>query len=429
MAQTIDQVAAQLRTRDMRNGAVNTIRPIFLTGGLPSAYHWVGEWSINDPNAGTAAALTDENFLFVVAAIYSAALAGTVADPTKRRSTAMLLAAGRRAVTLDWMITQADVVPTQLSAVSVTYDATANDAITINTPHTNVMVTSAVVSAEFAAMAATDEVTEALTKAMKIGAATPVTQGVVLVQTGQHHFVESHYSVFRAVVKQVYGQANVTVLALDQTEYEDVMGHKVSHPIKSELMMTWARSEAVKIRFIAAAFESPVVRVPAKTDSESAMSAVGKILGRTETTMKRFNVGIGNIVAEVNDKMVSLSNDIAANPSVEARAPIEAAAVAEMEKMSAGIAFSYGFYLAMLDDSERREAGESLSKSKFLRRMGTEEFGMRDEGRQAYDLGRKYFRAQVREGYLPGVGLFGAETPARLTPIEAVNSTARTAGA
>ena len=101
----------------------------------------------------------------------------------------------------------------------------------------------------------------------------PVCQGVVLYKTGSHHFIDPHKSVARAVIKQAFPEVNVGVAPLDKEQLEDLLAHKMAHPIKTNVMVGYATDVAMPARLKAANLASAAVRLPAKSDGEAFLAA------------------------------------------------------------------------------------------------------------------------------------------------------------
>lgn len=390
---------------DLINGARVDFAPIFIEAGLDAAYHWpcddlVAQFGAVTDAASMRTAVTRE------AAIYINSMRDQVTNLATRTAMASLLAWARVISRRAYGIVEADVNPNQLMANVADLFAAPANGVQANPAGTNDLAAwEAIIAA--AVTWYDDNYTVVLPNMSKMAIAAPVLNGVLLVYTGMHHFVDPHKQVMRVVTKQVFGTNDPGVAHTTTEQYEDVMFHKAFHPVKSSRLTWLAREEDMRVRLRALGVASAAVRVPALFPSERAMSAARALVATVEASAGEYNLAIDGDAFRAAAAGVTLGGPV--TPTTISTHADNVAAF--FERQGGNLAWCAGFVSAMADETPAELGRMSILRAESVRRIAREHAAQTASGMNHYKVARRWMRAQANAGRLPGVGLFGAAAP------------------
>lgn len=397
---------------NLRNGNAANYTVVHIAAGIPAEYHF-----ILSPDIPTA--LTLERHLLADSAMYSVQMtaAGLVADVARKR--AVVLAAVRMGIRKSWNIVDGDLIAAQRHdeayylARHVLGQALAPAGQ--QTPANAAAFPLAAVRDEVAALTAMPELFEPVTLArlFRLGMAMPVVTGVILVKTdGQHHFIDQHKNVYRAVQRQVLGRGTPIPFDLEAEVFEDLVAHKSTHPINSASMITFAREEATKTRLMAAGIASAAVRVPAQYGPESAMSAITSLVRKAVSIGRAANIAVDMVAVEALIELVFNGIDLN-TPDGRRVGADRAQAFATTHGVD--LARCMGILQATCDNANIQRP--ALMRSYALARIVEENPSSMAEGVDQMTVFYRSQRERARRGILGGMALFGSEVPNDSNPL------------
>lgn len=396
---------------DLLNGSREHFQYIFVSAGIHAAWYWPDDASVTQngaciDEATLRTAVTREAAVYVARFTEGAILA----NPAQRIAAAVQLAwcrvIGRRA----WGIAEADLSTTERVAYPANmYVANNADAATAYTT-----ASTAVIMTRY--LRETETWYEArkldyLPKLALLAIGTPVTNGVTLVMTNTHHFVEPHKGVQRAMTQQQFGSATgwPAECGMSVDEIEDVVYHKAFHPVAANRLCMLARSTDVKVHLKAMGLSGSVVRVPAMFQPERAVSAFRALVMQVSELAGEYNVSLPakDMEDEFNALRVSGVVTPAAVCDLEER-------VLEFEgKFGSGIAWCGGFISAIAADARqvgmRRKV--SILDSYAIKRVMDAHLVSSQAGSAHVSAVKRFNRRLGELGHLVGASVFGAPMP------------------
>lgn len=407
---------------DLINGDEATFGFIHLTTGIPAEFAWVTDEQLRlIPDPADSAAL--RALIVCEATIYSLLIAGAGVAQAKARTMALTLAAARRAMRRAWGIATADTEDTQ--RVEILPDALDNAAhagpvgiqadLSLGAEVNNFATTAewaterGHVDAAYAA-----HVDTIIVKAQMIGIGMPACNGVTIVNTLAHHYVDPHKRICDAVVDQVMGANWSAPGGMTAEEFKDTLCHKAAHPVASPRLVWLARSSEAKRRLVRIGLGSAAVRLPASFAPEKAIGAIAAMAKKGAAAATAANVAVR--MDAVDKAQTDVTAAIQAQPN---QAGIENAdLILEGLKTTHGghIAWLAGFLQAQFDDTGAAARARSVLSSYAVKSLMTENSTFAAEGANHYELSMKYRKARAKEGYLVGLGLMGADKPADFAP-------------
>jgi hypothetical protein len=391
---------------DIVNGDDGHFTYIHVSAGVANGYHWpsdtlLAQFGPTSSEGELRTAIVREG------AYYYVKLGGEIASDEARLSASMAIAWSRASGRRAWGFTEVDLSTTEIAREAG--NLFVADAVGVRNNLAN-----GVEPAELdAAMALADawyaaRREDTLPNLAKLAVGTPVTNGVTMVFTTNHHFQDPHKNVQRAMLNQIYGTQAVDVAGLTKDAFEDAVFHKAFHPIASSRLVWMARSEMVKPRLHRMGLSAAVVRVPAQFQPERALSAYEALINQIREMEGEYNIAI-DYDAVMAD--IEISRQM---PSVTASAVV--AMEQRVSDFSArrgyGISWLAGLLSALDEDTPREVGRATVLRSHAVKRIIREHPAAAAAGTQHYRMVRRWQRAQANEGQLPGVGLFGAAAPA-----------------
>lgn len=405
------------------NGPANQITPVFITQGIHGGYHWILVAMTNSGGPNEVAEPTLVTRMYRMAALYSARLKVIIANDKERAMTSIALAAGRLSISAHWKIQPGDIIPAQRADTAGHWEAGSSVAIG---QWVGESPTPAQVEAELAHLPALDEPLAMCDVVKDIGSfvghvakaaiGMPVAQGVVLVKTLVHHYVEPHKRVAEAILSQVFGDRTRSAPDFPEDKFLDVVCHKLAHPIVTAKMVAWAKDENMRAKMAAVNLASAAVRCPAKTDPEAFASALVRLTNMAASAAVKCNVACGDIAADA----VAMAADVKASCAAEdPRVGMVQAQEAVAEWVNAracDLACLAGILAQSVEEASiaTMAASNTVLRSKGIERIVRDYAVNVAEGRAIYNNASRWKADQARAGFLVGHGLFGAEPMATL---------------
>lgn len=399
---------------DMVNGNVADFRYIFVTAGLAAAYHWVVGAAMAIA-AADAAALRD--IIINEACFISVMLVAAGGDAVQHRKAALLVAAARRAMRRSWGFVAGDIEATQRFEV---HAAGAVDPVLTAAGVLSADIAGRCTVAEYAAERAaldalwTPDVDVFLTAAMRIGSVMPITTGICLVASGGHHFVDPHKAAARGAIKQVLGGRETTAWEMPVEAYEDALGHKAAHPVRTSVAVFLAREAETKRRLIRIGMAAVALRVPAKFSPQKSADALQALVVKSAEAMANACVAVN--AAPVNQLVTGVAAALA-NPDIGLGLQAADELVTAFKTAHGGnVAWCAGFMSALYTATDVPRSSQTLTNAYAVRSAGRDNGAMFAMGANHYANFARWERARAKEGYLTGYGLFGAAAPADRHP-------------
>jgi len=168
----------------------------------------------------------------------------------------------------------------------------------------------------------------------------------------------------------------------------------------------------------AAGLASAVVRVPAKSDVESLMSAAVRVVEAATSLAATANVSVGGGVNELKALAAATTAKVrtAADPSARVKADLEARAA--LVAFEADVAFCGGMFAEAMGPG----ANTSLLQAKGIARIMNENPVSTSRGKSVYAAANVWGNDRVRAGALPGYAIFGAAVPPPMTAAPAASA-------
>lgn len=410
---------------NLRNGVAARIAAVHLTAGIPEAYHWI------DPSIGITVDVDGEPdantdpYLMIgrVAAIYMHFMAASEADAAKRARKAMYLAAARLAVACHWEIRRPELIAAQVRDIDMVWAA---DGSQFGAPRVTTGPTAEDIRAQLALLPTADAVfggkmmEEWLGLVARAALGMPVCQGVVLYKTLSHHFVDPYKPVARAVLSEVFGRGSGAggIAELTRDEFEDIICHKACHPILNSIMIGAALDEDTVARMRAVGLASAVVRVPAKSDVESLLSAAVRIVDSAASLASTANVDVGNGANALKALARDTTTSMRAAADASGRVRADLAARAALATFEADVAFCGGMFAEAMGSGP----STSLLQAKGITRIMAENPVSVKRGRDVMAAAAVWSNDRVRAGALPGYAIFGGTVPPPMTAAPAATA-------
>lgn len=414
---------------DLVNGPANTLVHIFVGAGLAEPWRWVTDAMFANMDVGEAARVTDNSLrsrVVAEAAFHSLKLVDSGVAQDKARSMALTLAAGRVAMRRAWGIANADIVATQMMDVTVPPEVAAAvgpapaalvpagleaDGSARNDVFAAASGTAASYNAERAALeplydAMADDV---LLATMQIAIGMPACNGVTLVTTLAHHYVDPHKQVCDAVVDQFMSDDTPLPAAMSKDEYRDVVCHKTAHVVETPRLVGIARSEDARARLESIGQGAATVRIPAQFEAERAAAALQAVVRKGASASRKANVVVDQ---QPVDDLVAATVQVMVN-SPNAQGTLAAKALVNDFKQAHGygVAWLAGYLKAMYDDIGANRRARSAISARTLEGLIEDFEEAYADGADHYLLAAKWRKARAKEGFLDGHGLFGAQAP------------------
>lgn len=409
-----------MKTPNLRNGDAATFGLVHVSEGIPTPWKWPSDATFAnihpmDATHSGAERIASEAAIYATGLAKSPGVAASIAVRTK----ALICAAARAQIRHAWGITDNDIEANQLLVTNVQVEATGTHTAGIAD-----IGTAADLEVERVAIRAMyDEMSQDfLAKVVRAAMGVPVVVGVILVQTGTHHFVEPHKKIATAISNQVFGARSVVAPNITTDEFDDALYHKAAHPIRTDLMTSWARAEDTKVKLCAVGLASAGVRVPAKFAPERAASAFHAIVHQAATAARTANVAAN--VATVDAMLTEVSSAIAADASPAGQLAAEGILNRFVAANGVDIAWLTGFYRAELQEAGLNLTTQSVFRAYSITRVLAEHPASAASGANHHSDAMRWRRNRAREGYLPGIGIFGAPQPADFGSLPAGNVSA-----
>jgi hypothetical protein len=238
----------------------------------------------------------------------------------------------------------------------------------------------------------------------------PACNGVTMVTTMIHHYVDPHKVICDTLMTQVWNKPMTAPGTLTVEELKDVMCHKLSHPISSTVLVWMARSQKVKHKLISIGLGGAAVRLPAEFGAEKAASAFFAVVARGKEAAKSGNVNVVMAPVEAlrNSVKATLAAATATNPMQEAINVVETFKT----EYGYGVAWLAGYLYASFEATGAKVIQRSVINAysvKTLCDTFPEAFA---EGSEHHSMVIRWKKAQSRSGRLTGFGFFGATVPA-----------------
>lgn len=390
---------------DLRNGDAAHYDIVHVASGIPTHYHTI---RADPPFPGIAAggpgALRDR--IRLSAAVYAQRIEASGVDAGLARAQGCCLAAVRQGIYRTWRIQTNELIAAQvINNADLNFNAALADADRL---------TDAVANAHYVAITDDYFPDAMISKLVKIGMGMLVCTGVVLVKTDNaHHFVDPHKSIHRSVLTQVLGRNYEIPLGMDKDDFEDIVCHKASHCVNTQLAIRMARSTDSKVRLRASGLGSAAVRLPAKYGSESAASAVLKVVLMGRSLGQMANVAVDT--ASVTRATRAVTKGEMDTPALRSESTDAQADV--VERFGEDIAFCAGLVKGSCNYANREDP--PILRSYCLKTIMTENAVQVTNGVNQMDQAFTVRRTMARRGIIGGVGLFGAEAPDATDPLPA----------
>lgn len=402
---------------DMVNGAPATFGFIFVSAGLHAKYHWLSDatfagWDTTDTEDHVKSRLVSE------ATVHSILLAAGGMDAAKARSHAIAISAARIGVRRAWGITDADLVATQMLQMLGVAAAGggARAVLTIDGAgalsadwdgHVTVRQFAAERAAVVAAMTAITN--DFLPKCMQSGVGMPPCNGVTLVRTLVHHYVDPHKSICDAYFRQIFGMEYAFPAGLSEDDMKDLICHKAAHPVDSPRLVGIARDRATKEKLVACGQGAAAVRVPAEFDPERAAASYKALVNRARAAAAESNVAIDADPAA--DLVVDITAHMNANPTNAGLIDAEAMVNAFKEEHGYDVSWCAGYLDGLFDFISANPRTKSIIAGYGVSGLQETHGEGWANGKEHFELAQKWRKARAKEGHLAGIGLFGMEKP------------------
>lgn len=385
---------------NLRNGDAANYQLVHVASGIPVQYHTYA------PNGCPVPTTQSRDRIRLLAALYAARLETNGLDGNDARAQGCVLACVREGIYKSWAIADADIVASQrVENPEYHWDDTETDDDRVTDPD---------VRAHFTAIDAEYLSDELAYRLIRVGMGMLACTGVVLVKTdNEHHFVDPHKAVHRAVLTQVMGRNYTTPFNLDKATFEDVACHKAAHCVSTAVAVGVARSPATRVRLLAANLGSAGVRVPALYNSESAASAMMRVAQIAKSLGEIANVNVDVTAIEAAARAVS------AHPmdTPQGRSDSAATQAALMATHGEDLAFCVGMIRASCSHAGQTEP--PILKAWSIRSLVDESSSAVTRGVSQMEQAFAVSRSRARRGILSGVGVFGAVAPPDTEPLPA----------
>jgi hypothetical protein len=359
--QIANRITGGLTTQEvsnLRNGRVEEVAPAIPRATIPEIYKWATIENLQNTRALES--------IDAVYRSYAVALAGE----THAREMAIVLAVGRAITQAAWQISDHEFAVAEIVASGLE----VQDGIT---RYINLTTDPAT-----AAMANIAPLTPLEISVIPFIAwmATPVLalNGLSLVETG-HHYLPTTAKYFAStksqVLKSAPGEVADWLNNLGST-LDDVMFHKMCHPISVEVKVAVARDANTPERLRAASCGAAAVRLPASVGEVKAAKATLAIMNRAMPVIRSMEGSVDTQAIAYLIAQVQESTTVA-----ERRAAV-AALNGALEVAGPNIAYCYGVACAELDAAGM--VNHSLTKSFFLKRKAQELTTDFNEGMMIY---------------------------------------------
>jgi len=385
---------------DLRNGDPSNYVIVHVAAGIDNHYHSFL------PNDCPVDRTDMSGRIRLIASHYASRIAAAGADAADARAQGLVLACVREGIYASWAITDADMIASQTVANHIWhYDEMAQG---------DDRVTNAGVRTHYAEYTA-DVLTEDLMYSLaRLGMGMLPCTGVVLVKTdNQHHYVEPHKTVHKAVLNQVLGRNYVVPLGMERELFEDLACHKAAHCILTSVAVAIARNHDTKVRLDAAKLGSAAVRIPALYGYEAAAGAILKVAKVAQAVGATANVAM-NITA-LEARVARIYQTDSTTPTGRTTGAARQAGV--VEDFCEDIAFCAGMIRA--SSSHAGQAAPAILKAWSIKTIVSNCTASVTRGSTHMEQAFAVARARARRGIIPGVGIFGAATPADTDPLPA----------
>jgi hypothetical protein len=408
---------------DLVNGDDSRFEFIFVSAGLAEQYHWVTDGVMgNMGDTGDADAYLAR--VVAEAALHAHLLAAKGMAQAKADAVALCLAFGRSVIRRAWGICDRDVVASQMMSPEMldTAAGARPEPLVLTADGdlpTGKSLVGPLVGLDFAAArnrleamvgtAANPLHEDFFAAVSRCAIGMPACNGVTMVATRVHHYVDPHKRICDAVVDQHWSDAVVIPGGLTMDEVKDAVCHKTCHVIESSKLVMLARSAEVRARLAAIGEGAAAVRIPAKFDPERAASAYAAVVAKAAGAAASANVAMDRSLVE------AFVADVEAETRTSATQQGLAAAEAKVSafRLAHGydIAWCAGFLSALYDASNASRRARSVVSAFSIKSLMEEEPSAVADGRNQYELYRRWARERARAGLLPGIGVFGAAAP------------------
>lgn len=423
---------------DLVNGPSNTLVRIYVGAGIAEPWRWVPDamfqaMALGDSLGLTAVALRSR--ICAEATFYSLKLQATGVPADKARSLALATGTGRVAAQRAWGFADADIVTTQVMAVTVPAaakgPASAADAAVagLNADGTaparvfdGINGTAVAFNLELGFMIALYDLHAEgiIPRIMEIAIGMPACNGATLVITMAHHFVDPHKQICLAVVDQFVSETTVMLPGITKEEFVDVVCHKTSHVVQTTRLVGLARSAEVRVRLESIGHGGAVVRLPAKFDAERAAAAIQAVVRKGASASAKGNVAVDtDPVDEMYAAVTAIMED---DPSTQGTLAAKELVNVFKQVHGFGVAWLAGYLGAMYDDIGAKKRARSAVTARTLVGLLEDFEEAVAAGREHFGLVAKWNKARAKEGYLDGHGLFGAVPPAARGAPEVLDS-------
>jgi len=390
---------------DMINGDSRAFSFIFVGNGLEAAYHYPKDAVFtNIPEIASDATLALR--IVAEATLYYFRLATVYTDAAKRAAASVILATARVSSRRAWGFRDADMVDSQMWDTGIILGADGGVAADVPA-----IATSDEWDAAFAIIEEEyrDQKNTFAPKVIQMGIDMPACNGVTLVVTGVHHYVDPNKAICDTAYAQHIGEEVHLPGGLSEVEVKDLICHKASHVVKSPILTYLGRSQKVKEKLTAIGHGAAAVRIPAEFAPEKAASAMYNLVTKAAQAAVRANVVIDTSLA-LNLK-TSVSAIVSADPTVTGMAAATKAVDDFKESSGADVAWCGGFMAALFEGTSAPRRSKSVLESYAVKGLLADNYQAYSEGFEHYGLYLKWSRAMVKEGHLNGHSLFGAEKP------------------
>lgn len=385
---------------DLRNGDAATYQIVHVASGIPEQYHTYNPEGCPIPRTECRLRIR------LLAALYAVRLEDQGLDANEARAQGCILACVREGIYGSYAIAGADLVASQVVAGA--------DHHWNGTAAADARVTDDDVRAHFVAIDENYLTDEVVYRLVRVGMGMLPCTGVVLVKTdNEHHFVDPHKSVHRAVLTQVMGRNYATPFNLDKATFEDVVCHKAAHCVATAVAVGIARRAETRVRLLASNLGSAGVRVPALYNSESAASAMMRVAQIARSLGEIANVNVD--VAAIHTAVRAVSAHAMDTP--QGRSDSATAQAALVAVHGEDLAFCVGMIRASC--SHAGQMDPPILKAWSIKSLVNDSSSAVTRGVSQMEQSFSVSRSRARRGIIGGVGVFGAEAPPDTEPLPA----------
>jgi hypothetical protein len=313
--------------------------------------------------------------------------------PEKRRKYAIVLGAARAAMTAYFNLTSDDFIPGELAERMMGMGPTGGYKLPTGTANGAPIRTAVVL---------TEEERHVATVMANCALAVLPLQGYSLMTVGHHYISEANSPsrrAYQAVEKQMWKAAVVnTWLGQDKVDIQDMMWHKAGHPVKMTIKEQLASDTRIRDALKMADLGSAAARLPATESTVRALASYRALMATVGPLWEVYDGGVDTKILDIVSETLSLfpahmevnRATLALDPKVPAavvdRSTALAWAEAVIDRNRDRVAIAYGFYCALMEQTQLTGAGGGSLRTAFSLKK------LPDSSPASYTLGAESYK-------------------------------------